>query len=97
MCPLQDGFRNWILFNTDLEVGSTQTINDLENRFEEFTWFAGRLGLYSGCTMNSMWGNPVPKYPPSVWWCLKMNQDYIFETSSMETASLFDGNFHNFF
>jgi len=29
-------------------------------------WLAGRFGLYSGCTINSMWGNPVPKYAPSV-------------------------------
>ncbi len=34
-------------------------------------WLAGRFGRYSGCTMNSMWGNPVPKYAPSVWWCLE--------------------------
>ena len=34
------------------------------------TWFAGLLGLYSGWTINNMWGNPVPKYAPSVWWCL---------------------------
>lgn len=32
---------------------------------------AGRLALYSGCTMNTMWGNPVPKKAPSVWWCLE--------------------------
>ena len=29
-------------------------------------WLAGRLGLYSGWTMNNMWGKPVPKYAPSV-------------------------------
>lgn len=32
-------------------------------------WLAGRLGRYSGCTINSMCGKPVPKYAPSVWWC----------------------------
>lgn len=32
-------------------------------------WFVGRFGLYSGCTINNMWGKPVPKYAPSVWWC----------------------------
>ena len=34
--------------------------------------------LYSGCTMKSMWGNPVPKYAPSVWWCLNKKRLFHF-------------------
>lgn len=34
-------------------------------------WLAGLLGRYSGWTMKSMCGKPVPKYAPSVWWCLE--------------------------
>ena len=46
--------------------GDRNIIND---KYLGTNWFGLLFGLYSGCTMNSMCGNPVPKYAPSVWWC----------------------------
>ena len=35
-------------------------------RYLGTNWLAGLLGRYSGWTMKSMCGNPVPKYAPSI-------------------------------
>lgn len=46
-------------------MGKTEHLDEFAKIIIEINlgtnWLAGRFGRYSGCTINSMWGKPVPK------------------------------------